>query len=226
MRKCTICGRVLKNPDSLGHINSKFHQDALKKKDLPREKSELEPIKLPPKLDKKAKIPILQKLEIPPLQIQIQKKKPKLKSTLELKVEPKESQKPQEENALEYASEEDMDLGIPIITEPPKRKEKLSVNSDTVSSTIIEKIKQLDSNHVKVVLVNCRRCNNVIAIPVPRELVLDSDLPVVPVSYIHFNGANEDLHCTTIHLDRDFDIRRQRNSSVIMEEKIIGEKVE
>ncbi|MHA1268937.1 MAG: hypothetical protein ACTSPY_04050 [Candidatus Helarchaeota archaeon] len=31
MVKCSICGKDLKNPNAKSHINSKFHQDALKK---------------------------------------------------------------------------------------------------------------------------------------------------------------------------------------------------
>ena len=31
MPKCEICGRELKDPDSLSHINSKYHQDAFNK---------------------------------------------------------------------------------------------------------------------------------------------------------------------------------------------------
>jgi histone H3/H4 len=29
--KCEVCGKNLKNPESKSHINSKYHQDALKK---------------------------------------------------------------------------------------------------------------------------------------------------------------------------------------------------
>ena len=31
MPKCDVCGKNIKNPDSKAHINSKFHQAALKK---------------------------------------------------------------------------------------------------------------------------------------------------------------------------------------------------
>jgi len=33
--KCKICGKVLKNPNAASHINSKFHQDKLKKPQKP-----------------------------------------------------------------------------------------------------------------------------------------------------------------------------------------------
>ncbi len=46
MPKCLICGKELENPDSLSHINSKFHQNALKKlndlKDIPKKSNQKE----------------------------------------------------------------------------------------------------------------------------------------------------------------------------------------
>ena len=49
-----------------------------------------------------------------------------------------------------------------------------------------------------------------------KNVVLNSELPIVPISYVHKNLANQDLHCITIHVDHDFDIRRQRISEVII----------
>lgn len=55
---CPICGKDLKNPDSLIHINSAFHQEALKKKGpAPEEKATSESIKTLPKLDPAKKVP-------------------------------------------------------------------------------------------------------------------------------------------------------------------------
>ena len=69
---------------------------------------------------------------------------------------------------------------------------------------------------MKVVLVNCDRCKAVIPIPVPKKVVSESELPIVPVSYVHKNLDKKDQHCITIHLDHDFDIRRQRLSDVVI----------
>ena len=69
---------------------------------------------------------------------------------------------------------------------------------------------------MKVVLVNCERCKAVIPIPVPKKVVIESEIPIVPVSYVHKNLENKDQHCITIHLDHDFDIRRQRLSDVVI----------
>ena len=77
-------------------------------------------------------------------------------------------------------------------------------------------MKFLESPNTKVILVNCERCKAVIPVPVPKKAVLDSELPVVPISYVHKNLQKEDQHCLTIHLDHDFDIRRQRISDVVI----------
>ncbi len=50
MPKCEICGKELSNPNSLSHINSKFHQDALET--LPDSKIKLEPKTEPEKESK------------------------------------------------------------------------------------------------------------------------------------------------------------------------------
>jgi len=116
----------------------------------------------------------------------------------------------------EYQSEEDKDLNIPSIPEPPKKKIVLSLDSPNLSSEVLARIKKIESEENKIVLVNCGRCNAVIPIPILKSIILESELPVVPVSYIHKNLQNEDQHCITIHVDHDFDIRRQRISDVVI----------
>ena len=80
-------------------------------------------------------------------------------------------------------------------------------------------MKKLESAKNKVVLVNCERCKEIIAVPIPKNFVLKSELPVVPISYVHKNSKKKDLHCITLHLDHDFDIRRQRISDVVFSPK-------
>ncbi|MFX0027893.1 MAG: hypothetical protein ACFE8B_01675 [Candidatus Hermodarchaeota archaeon] len=116
----------------------------------------------------------------------------------------------------EYSTKENEDLDIPSVPEPPKRKQKLSISSPDLAPDVLERIKKVESPDMKVVLVNCERCNAVIPIPVPKNVVLESELPIVPVSYVHKNLENKDQHCITIHLDHDFDIRRQRLSDVVI----------
>jgi hypothetical protein len=126
------------------------------------------------------------------------------------------SKSKKKESKADYSEKEDMDLAIPSIPEPPKGKVKISADSPDLSPDVLERIKKIESPEMKVVLVNCERCKAVIPIPVPKKVVLESELPIVPVSYVHKNLKHEDQHCLTIHLDHDFDIRRQRLSDVVL----------
>ena len=51
---------------------------------------------------------------------------------------------------------------------------------------------------------------------IPKKIIIDSELPIIPISYVHKNKQKEDQHCITIYIDHDFDIRRQRISDVIL----------
>ena len=84
-----------------------------------------------------------------------------------------------------------------------------------MSADLLQNLKRLESDSNKVVLVNCERCREIIPVPIPKDYVINSDLPVVPISYVHSNSLMKDQHCITLHLDHDFDIRRQRISDVV-----------
>ena len=118
---------------------------------------------------------------------------------------------------LKDKSQENMDLNIPAIPEAPKKKDRITPNSPGISTDLLGKIKKLEQKNIKVVLVNCERCKEVIPVPVPKNSIKKSELPVVPISFIHKNSKREDIHCITLHLDHDFDIRRQRISDVILD---------
>lgn len=126
------------------------------------------------------------------------------------------SLKEEKEKKTEYLSDEDLDLDIPIVPEAPKQKVKITLDTSNLSTDVLERMKKYESSNVKVVLVNCERCNAIIPVPVPKKAVLKSELPVVPISYVHKNLQKKDQHCLTIHLDHDFDIRRQRISDVVI----------
>ncbi|MFX0043286.1 MAG: hypothetical protein ACFE8L_10260 [Candidatus Hodarchaeota archaeon] len=126
-------------------------------------------------------------------------------------------QKPESKNDVkDYPSEELVELQIPAIPEAPKKNEKLTLDSPDLSPDVLERIKKAESPDKKVVLVNCERCKAVIPIPIPKRMVLSSNLPIVPISYVHMNLQNKDQHCITVHIDHDFDIRRQRISDVVL----------
>ncbi|MFW9818557.1 MAG: hypothetical protein ACFFE5_03015 [Candidatus Thorarchaeota archaeon] len=128
----------------------------------------------------------------------------------------KNSTKKEQDINSDYLSKEYLKLDIPVVPEAPKKKEKLTLETSKISNDVLERMKKFESPDIKVVLVNCERCNAVIPVPVPKSAVLDSELPVVPISYVHKNLQNKDQHCLTIHLDHDFDIRRQRLSDVVI----------
>jgi len=118
---------------------------------------------------------------------------------------------------LKDKSKENLDLNIPAIPEAPKKKDKINLDSPGLSMDLLSKIKKLEQKNIKVVLVNCERCKEVIPVPIPKNMIKRSELPVVPISFIHKNPKMKDLHCITLYLDHDFDIRRQRISDVILE---------
>jgi hypothetical protein len=116
---------------------------------------------------------------------------------------------------LDSSNVEDVELGIPLVPESPKKNNKLTKDSPGLSADLLQKLKRLESDNVKVVLVNCERCKEIIPVPIPKIYIVKSDLPIVPISYVHRNSLRKDQHCIMLHLDHDFDIRRQRISDVV-----------
>jgi len=116
---------------------------------------------------------------------------------------------------MKTQSDDNDDLGIPDIPEPPKRKDKISLDSKNISIDVLRKIEQNKDKDKEMILVNCERCKKVIAVPVPKDLVYSNKLPVVPISYVHNNEEGTDQHVITIYIDHDFDVRRQRLSDVV-----------
>ena len=117
-----------------------------------------------------------------------------------------------------------MEMLAPEVPEPPKPEKKLSLENSDLSISVMDEIKDIDSESTNVVLVNCERCGKVIPVPIKKNLIYQSELPVVPISYIHYNSDGKDLHSLTVYLDHDFDIRRQRYSDVIFSKKILIKK--
>jgi len=107
-------------------------------------------------------------------------------------------------------------LHTPAVPEPPKEKFKVKLDSSSLSIDVSNPSSTIDTDKIKGVLVNCARCNQILTIPVPKAKILNSELPVVAISYIHKNKEGKDQHSITLYLDRDFDIRRQRYSDVII----------
>lgn len=133
---------------------------------------------------------------------------------IKLSEAPEKADKDKEMIKEDYESEEHENLYVPTIPEPSKEV-KPTLNFTGISDNILERFEGLDLQKNRIVFVNCERCNEVIPIPVLKNLVLESRLPVVPISYIHYNRLQTDLHNITLFLDHNFDIRRQRISDVL-----------
>jgi hypothetical protein len=65
----------------------------------------------------------------------------------------------------------------------------------------------------KKIYVRCERCNKTLGVGIPRKLVLDNELEVVPVSIVHGEGTEK--HILTVFLDPDFKSRRDRVSDML-----------
>ncbi len=68
----------------------------------------------------------------------------------------------------------------------------------------------------KEIFVRCERCNQTLKVNIPRKVVLENELELVPVSIVHGNNAS--YHVLTVFLDPDFHSRRDRVSDVIFME--------
>ena len=184
---------------------SKFlNKFGTKKKMLSKDRKKVPSKPIMPEQNKKLEKPATKKLKIAQLKV-LNNKKKKLKAKEKKDID-----------GVEYLSEEDIALDIPAIPEAPKKRVKITLESPDLSTDVTDKIKKMESRDIEIILVNCERCKEIIFIPIPKKAVLRSKLPIVPISYVHKNKQNKDQHCITIHIDHNFDIRRQRISDVIL----------
>ena len=70
-----------------------------------------------------------------------------------------------------------------------------------------------DTETTKFVLVDCQICEKTINMPIPRNIIRNSPLPVTDVTYIHGTPT----HALTAQLDKDFAVRRRRASQIVYE---------
>ncbi|HME51948.1 MAG TPA: hypothetical protein VKM55_07010 [Candidatus Lokiarchaeia archaeon] len=66
----------------------------------------------------------------------------------------------------------------------------------------------------KRIYVRCERCNKTLNVNIPKKLVLNNELEVVPISIVH--GEGDDQHVLTVYLDPDFKSRRDRVSDILV----------
>ncbi|MHA2290243.1 MAG: hypothetical protein ACXABG_15765, partial [Promethearchaeota archaeon] len=104
-----------------------------------------------------------------------EKKSSKISATSKSKEETKKVKTKKEivkKEKKSFSNEEDFELDIPLVPESPKQKDKITINSPGLSPDLVTKMKKLESGKNKVVLVNCERCEEIIAVPIPKAFVL------------------------------------------------------
>ena len=102
------------------------------------------------------------------------------------------------------------DLGIPDV---PLKKKMKNLGEIKLNSQEVEDLSRKDTKETKFIIIDCPICKKNLSMPVPRKLVLDSEEPVVEVSYIH----GDPNHVLVAQLDHDFDVRRRRASWAVFE---------
>lgn len=120
---------------------------------------------------------------------------------------PSKSTKSQKESIDEYG-----DLGVPEVPVAPP-KQKLKLETIDISPELLKKIEEGETKDLKYIIVKCDECDDIIAVPIPKKKILESELPVVPITFVHGEGNKE--HALTVHIDHDFDVRRRRFSDVV-----------
>ncbi len=86
------------------------------------------------------------------------------------------------------------------------------ISLDTPSITV----KKKKSSEIKFVLIHCKRCNSVIHVPVPTNLIQNSKLPKIPIAFVHENLEGKDQHAIIIFLDKNYGDRDTRLSDLLI----------
>jgi hypothetical protein len=106
----------------------------------------------------------------------------------------------------EIGRRDDLDIPIP----PPPIIKQLNPE---ISPLVFSDQRFADDPRYNHIFVKCDLCGGNIGVPVPKDVVLNSELPVVPVTYVH--GPEGDHHAILIHVDHDFQVRRRRFSYLV-----------
>ncbi|MHA1731428.1 MAG: hypothetical protein ACTSU5_05770 [Promethearchaeota archaeon] len=109
-------------------------------------------------------------------------------------------------------TEDDDLLDIPDVP-PPKVLKTPKLATPEISAQFFDTPNLEETEDVKPVLIDCKWCGKNIVVPVKKKLVLDSELPVVPVTFLH----GDPKHALILHLDHDFQVRRRRLSDILEE---------
>ena len=76
-----------------------------------------------------------------------------------------------------------------------------------MSKLISERIKKVESEGKKAILIDCERCNRKVVVPVSKTSIIESKTKYLPIAYIHKNSRKDNPHCLLFELDRDFKVQ-------------------
>ena len=199
------------NPQSRADLTK--YLEYLKKTPRPPEKHLLPPpsLKLPTGV-KQPQAPVTPAAPVVP-QLKIELKRPRVAGPAPIVSNPQANELVDESQVLkkgdkEYASVEEAELDIPL---PPPPKPKQAANVE-ISDLVFFDDKYVNNPDYQYILIECEGCGGVIKMPVPKAVVLNSPLPVVPVTYVHGKTSR---HAILAHLDHDFQVRRIRFSHLV-----------
>jgi len=166
----------------------------------------------PPKRAGESLVPAIPPTPAVP-QLKIELKKTKLAAPAPIVSNPQANEIMDEAKILkkggkEYATKEEAELDIPL---PPPPKVKQTANVE-VSDLVFYDDRFVNNPNYTYILIECEGCGGVIKMPVPKDVVLKSPLPVVPVTYVH---GKDTRHAILAHLDHDFQVRRVRFSHLV-----------
>ena len=107
--------------------------------------------------------------------------------------------------------ENDLEDDIPPVPVPKSKQIDLGI-----SQLVFFNNRYVNDPNYTHVLVECELCGGVIKMPVPTAYVVDSKLPVVPITYTH--GPLGIRHALLAYLDHNFQVRRTRISYLVEED--------
>jgi len=111
---------------------------------------------------------------------------------------------------IEYESEEAKDLSIPEVPLPKKKESTITSNQIINNELLNIESETIDK---KIILAYCDICKKTLQIKLNKNIILQSDLPLIEISYIH----GDPIHALNFQVDKAFSVRRTRVCSALFE---------
>lgn len=107
---------------------------------------------------------------------------------------------------------------------PPRKKAPIPKDSKDLSKKIREKIDIIEDIDTKPILVECKRCNKEILIPVPLKSVKECKAKEILIAYIHTNNRKKGHHCLIFEIDHEFHVQLPKAADSIISTEINNKK--